>query len=393
MTEHPDRPDVPSTGSDERSEPDDRSRESAEQASSGTSAAVSETSDAAAPSPAASRAAIDAFWAWWQTFGDEAAKLVASGEPGDLERFDAEITPKVKAIHPDLSWEVHPAEAGPDAAAGRHVLTLSGGGDPRLRALTERWVRAGEASERFVFRPAHQARPASLTGTLRHHDHELDLSHAAFGVRLDRRRVRFEVAVYHPDFLFLSEEEQHDIAGIVMRLMLGEDDVARWVGPLRPAVEKPVDALPAEHVRVVVADVAERYRRPGWAEVSGMAPDGRPLVGRTLFPLRRVDFPLCELHVALAVPYKQRDRQGLPGKRAEAALRGFEEVLVGGLGDDGVLAAHITGDGSRVFHLYVDPESGATDRIAARAGEWDQGRPQLQAAADPEWNGIAAFLT
>lgn len=275
-----------------------------------------------------------------------------------------------------------------------YALAVSGGGTPELRTLAERWLRAGPGPDAtFEFYAAQQPNLGMLAATIDLDDHEIDMSHVAFGVRFDQQRARFDASIYHPDFLFIDEPAQLEIATLALGWALGEDDVTRWIGLLHLAEERPADALEASALRYVVQDTASRYPGTHWAQVTGQGPSAQPVVGATRFPLRRVDYPLFDLHLALALPYKQLTKEGMPGPKSEGALEAFQAGLDSVLGDSGVLVAHLSGAGNRVLHIRADAESSAADRVREYAAEWKQGKARLDTTDDPEWQAVGPFLT
>jgi hypothetical protein len=49
---------------------------------------------------------IEDFWGWWGSAGRAAAEAGIGG--AGFEGFTGEMTRRVKAIHPDLAWELAP---------------------------------------------------------------------------------------------------------------------------------------------------------------------------------------------------------------------------------------------------------------------------------------------
>jgi hypothetical protein len=294
-----------------------------------------------------------------------------------------EISGRVQAIHPDLQWEI-------SGAPGAAVLTLSGGGVGELRGITERWRRAAPASEGWTFHAARRAEPELLRRRLSLGDHEFDLEYVRLGMRADPNRARVHLSVYHPDFLFVPEEAQRQVAANVLVWALGEDDVARWVGEVTIATDQPVDALAPDTLTAVVDQIAEPFKEPTWLRGEGRTPRGHPAHVAVLFPLHRQDHPLCDLHVAVSLPYANSNPDRLPVAPSSTALKAFQEKL-SGLGEQAVLALSETGDGLRVFHLYADPDSGVVAELDQLAADWPEGRARVAAAPDPAWRTLAPY--
>lgn len=322
--------------------------------------------------------AIAEFWQWWPGVRERLAE--AGGEPDD--ELAGELARRVARLHADLTWEISvPPE-------GRRVLTLSGGGRDDLRTITERWVRAAPEDDSWEFRPALAADPSALDAVFRLDEHELELSHVALGVRVDARQARVNVTLYHPDFLFLPEDARQITARRALTLALGEDDVSRWIGEITPAEEKPIDALGLSALPAVTRQLSDA---PGdWLTGETRTPRGRPALVKVRFPLRRVDYPLCDTHVLVSVPYAHANPDRLPVNPSASALNDFGERLES-LGAEAMLAAYETGDDHRVFHVYADSKSGALAEIDQLAAGWQEGKVRIATRPDPKWAALGPY--
>ncbi|MFC4050817.1 DUF695 domain-containing protein [Actinomadura syzygii] len=339
--------------------------------------------------------AIGEFWEWWAQARPTIEASLAAGPdrpepetPGEGLSADAiaELSRRVHRIHSALQWEIGGDESAP-------ILTVTGGGDPELRGVTERWARAapsGAAAGGWVFHPARHADPEMLTQDLLLGDHEFDLEYVRLGMRADADRARVHVTAYHPDFLFVAEEQQIQVAVNVLHWALGEDDVARWIGRVSIATEAPIDALPPSMLPAVVEQVAEPFAEPAWLTGEGRTPRGHPSRLGARFPLHRQDYPLCDLHVAISVPYANSNPDRLPVEPSSGALRAFEKKLAK-LGARAVLAVHETGDGLRVFHLYADPDSGVISELDQLAATWSEGKAKVASTSDPGWKALSPY--
>lgn len=350
-------------------------------------------------SSAATPPAISEFWEWWaQARPTIEASLAASGAgpedaggpaPGEGLSAEAieELSRRVHRIHPDLQWEIGGADDRTPS------LTVTGGGDPELRGLAERWFRAapaGAAAGDWTFHPARRPDLEMLSQDLVLGDHEFDLEYVRLGMRADPDRARVHITAYHPDFLFVSEEQQVAVALHVLDWALGEDDVARWIGEVSISTEAPIDSLPPSMLSAVVEQIAEPFSEPAWLTGEGRTPRGHPARLGARFPLHRQDYPLCDLHVAITVPYANSNPDRLPVEPSSGALRAFEKKLTK-LGDRAVLAVRETGDGLRVFHLYADPDSGVIAELDQLAAGWGEGKAKVASTADPGWKALAPY--
>ncbi|MEU0565772.1 DUF695 domain-containing protein [Nonomuraea sp. NPDC005983] len=330
---------------------------------------------------------IAGFWVWWQESRPRVDALVAAGE---AEKLSELIAPAVNAVHPGLVWEVAP---GRNAA---HALVVTAAGDAELRSRAHRWARAAPPADLlWEFHPSRQANPQAIDLTLDVGGFEFALDKLMLGLRVPRSTPRVDIAAYHPIFGELDDDTRMDAALLALDWLLGEDDVARWVGEITPATFQPIDAVAAAHLPAVVADVASGYAEEQWALLEGQTASGAPLVATARYPLRPVDYPLFDQHIAITLPYAHRDEFGLPVGDSVAALRDFEERLGARLlklRDDAVLATHLSAEGHRVIHIYADPTGDAAIHAKELIVSWEEGEPRVDVASDPSWSAVVAFV-
>ncbi len=317
-------------------------------------------------------AAIAQFWDWWST----ARRRLEEGVPADVAD---EMAAHVRALHPDLKWEVG---SGP-------TLTLTGEGVEELRGIAERWLQSAP-DDAWDYRAARAADASKLSGKLQVDEHEFDLEYVRMGLRADAARARVDVTSYHPDFLFVADDIRLGLTRRVLDWALGEDDAARWVGDVTTVADEPMDALPPSMLPSVVEQIAAPFAQPAWLVGEGRTPLGHTARVAVRFPLHRQDYPLCDLYVSVTLPYASTNPDRLPVEPSASALRGFEESIEK-MGARAVLGAQETGDGRRVFHLYVDAESGVVAELDQLAAAWAEGRAKVSTRPDPAWDALEPY--
>ncbi|GLU46666.1 DUF695 domain-containing protein [Nocardiopsis ansamitocini] len=362
-----------------------------------------------------SAVAIDDFWSSWADVREALAASIDARTAVPAEEAQR-LDERVQRIHQGLGWEVSPApapdpadlavsfddpaalfaslESPSDASAPTpaYALTLRAGEDDDARVLAERWYRAAPEDAAWAFFPSVPADHGRLTKSTVVSDHELDLSHTSVSLRVDHASGRIEVGVYHPDFMFLPEEVQLEVAEQVTMLALGEDHVVRWISTVRPLVEKPLDPLPPTSMPSVVEQLSGIGSSGGWVTLQGRVPLRGPVQIAVRHPLHRRDYPAFSLYVQVVVGYADTDDDKLPAQSSAAALDAFALGLRGLLGNNGALLAHQTIGGQRIFHFYLDPESGVLPELQKAVAEWPEGKTQLQSALEPEWDTINQIL-
>jgi hypothetical protein len=329
---------------------------------------------------------IPAFWAWWEETRPTLDALIAADNTAGLAEA---LAPAVSQLDPGLVYEIAP---GREAA---HALVVTSAGDAELRPLAHRWAKAAPPSDLlWEFRPARQADPLASELTVEVAGREFAMERLTLGLRVPRAAARIDVAAYHPVFGDLDDDTRMDATLLALDRLLGEDDVARWVGDITTATFPPIDAVAAAHLRSVVDDVASGFDEEQWALLEGQTAGGAMLVATTRYPLRPVDYPLYDQHVEITLPYSDRDENGLPQGDSLAALREFEERLAARLARpraEALLAAHLSAEGRRVVHVYADPSGEAALHARELADGWDDA--SVAVSADPGWISVAPFLS
>ncbi|WP_017594702.1 DUF695 domain-containing protein [Nocardiopsis potens] len=363
-----------------------------------------------------SAAGIDAFWAHWPELRGALAESVDAGSALPEEAAER-LTGLVRRIHPALAWEVSsapPAGGNPledlqsslDADPGElmarlaelddpaallggdgpsYALTLRSGPDDEARIAAERWSRAAPGEPGWTFRPSLPADHEALSRPLDWNGHELDLSHTSVELRADPRRGTLTAGVYHPDFMFLPEEDQAGVAEHVVMLALGEDDYVRAIGAVRALVEKPLDPLPPTSIPSVARQLGHGS---GGALVSAEArhPVLGPLEVLLRHPVQRRDFPVFTLLLQVVLPYREADAEKQPSGASAAALEAMDSRLEEVLGADGALFLQQTGGGRREMLFYLDPESQVLPSVEEAVASWSEGRPGMKTQLDPDWS-------
>ncbi|MCW2881029.1 MAG: hypothetical protein JWQ95_5129 [Sphaerisporangium sp.] len=331
---------------------------------------------------------IAGFWAWWAEARPKAEALL---EAGDAAGLAEEIAPAVTALNPGLVWDIAPG------TTAERALIVSAAGNPELRPLAHRWALAAPpAGTIWEFHPSRQAHPAAMELTLDVGGRRFGLDELVLGLRVPNGTPRIDVSAYHPIFPDLEDETRTEAAVLALDWLLGEDEVARWVGDIVAAPFQPLDAVAAVHLPAVVADLASEYHDEQWALLEGRTAGGARLIATARHPLRPVDYPLFDQHIEITLPYAESDEDGLPTGESPAALRAFEERLadrVERLGGTAVLAAHMSAEGSRVLHVYADPSSDAAIHAKELITGWEEGAPSVDVTGDPGWIAISPFLS
>ena len=328
--------------------------------------------------------AVGAFWRWWSVAG--AGLITAAVMSGVYVDVPEIISAMVMAIHPQLRWETGPG------TRSRHRLCVSGGGDPRLRVLAERWRRAAPpATESWEFAAARQPQPDLPGVTLEGLAQPVDLALARIAVDWDDRRALTELTVFHPAFTRMGANDCRHAARLLVDWLLGEDDVQRWVGAINVSRSDPRDSQPAAVVPEFIQEVATRNPEPRWVMREAKTASGHRVIVCSLRPLRWVDHPLLDLHTAVRISYPRAVGDGLPDGKALMGLLHLEQELESVLGPRGMLVSSETSNGLRVLHYYSDSEDqNGGDSFERFAGS--RRDVQVTHTHDPGWGRVRKFM-
>jgi len=331
-------------------------------------------------------AGIDAFWTWWTQAG-AGTRLGAAIDARQLdEALLAEVNGQVQAVHPKLTWEL-----GPGAAA-KHAFTLSSGGDPELRRLTERWRRAAPpADAAWEFHPAKRAAPSFADARLQIGEHTVPLGEMRFTATLDPVRELIHVTSFHPAFAAMPDEMRGLTTFVTLDRILGEDIVQRWFGGIRISVEPLEHGAPFAMLNEAVGLLSRDAPGERFNDLRGEAPDGRPMVATINLALKRIDHLACDTHVIVDVALRDPMPDGLPDDTELDALSDIEDELEEMITGDAAYLGRETMHGRRALHWFVAADHPVRPALEAWAVAHADRDVRLTWAPDPRWQTADRF--
>jgi hypothetical protein len=329
------------------------------------------------------RLEVSRFWSRWPSFRSR----VERARRAELDDLGRQLDTAVALIDPRLCWELGRATSG-------WLLVVTANGDPQVRSTAERWLRAAPAPDpgwRFhCYRPADSG---ALSGKLQLGGREVDLADIRFRLDRDFEQARIHVTVCHPGFAALDEDARLQAVFMALDRTLGEDEVLRWIGDIDTSVSSGAESVAAAELAAEVARLARAYSVPKSVTLNDTAAGGLPVVTRTTVPIRPVDFPLYDQHVAVTVGYASAGADGLPGMATLTRLQQFEDALLAQAAGQALLAGHETHDHRRVLHLYADPVTDTAERLDGSLPAWLEGPVSVGVTLDPGWDEISQLLT
>ncbi|MEU4190679.1 DUF695 domain-containing protein [Kribbella sp. NPDC026611] len=324
---------------------------------------------------------IGAFWSWWSAAGaDEVAEAIARREPTGA---NAALTEWIGRIHADLEWEL-----GPGLHAS-HVLIVTAAGNPELRAVARRWLRAAPTSDQ-VWEYADLRRPGPAMTITFEGLPPVAIEEALVTIEPDSASIH--VGVHHPAFASLPEDVQQRVTFLILDLVLGEEMVETWIGAIETLASAPVDAVPITSLLPAVAGFAAEHTlddgSPAWKMLEGTR-DGQRVIATAEYPLRSIRRPHLDTHVAVSIGYPVVRDDGLPESEMLDELRAFEDHLTDRLGGSGNLLAHETSAGTRILHYYTDSTTPAEAQLQAATTGWPHGKVTITTHQDPAWQNVS----
>ncbi len=326
---------------------------------------------------------VTSFWQWWVAEGRALAEGSIDGRV-EAEEFAEVMTDRVRTLG-ELGWELSGGEVS------RHVLAVTSEGDPDGRAVARRVVLAAPAADAtwsYVDTRPPAADPEALVisvGGLQ----DIDFARVQVSARMESGR--FDVQLHHPAFADLPEDGRAMVTFLALDAALGEVDTELWLGEVQPVEFPPLDGFGLTALRSVVHDLKGRRLdadgRSGWVMLRGETPQG-PLVAMARSPLHPLTAPHLDTYVAVVLPYAHRTSDGLPDEGSLEPLRDFEGRLERALGTAGQVVAHLSNDGTRTLHVYVDSTAGLLPAVKDLARSWGQGTANVHEMRDPGWTAV-----
>lgn len=217
-----------------------------------------------AESEAAARAEVEArIAAWWQAFEGKATDIEALFAQRAQFDLGAWVSPRLKAIDDGLFWEF-------SRASGRWAFIVTCEEQRELQPLVERVV---SLAPKGLFCDVLDARPAELT------TFALRTVEGRFGV--DATKWTAALAPVGHGLLGVTwngaRDDEHEAAVWLTKGLLGEHEMADWVGSVAPGGRSLMSKLFGRSGRVSVSEFVEAFEAAKRGQHEAR-PDGRLLI-------------------------------------------------------------------------------------------------------------------
>ena len=288
----------------------------------------------------------------------------------------------MQAVHAKLTWEL-----GPGGTA-QHAFSLSAGGDPELRRLTARWLRAAPAPDAvWEFHPARRGTPGLAEARLQIAEHTMPLGEMRFTVTVDPHRELMNVTSFHPAFAAMPDDMRGMATFLTLDRVLGEDTVQRWLGGIRTSVEPLEKGAPFAMLIEAVGLLSRDATGERFTSLRGQAPDGLPMFATINLALKRIDHLACDTLLSVEVALFDPAPDGTPNddEDEDEALNDIEDELEEMITGDAVYFGRETVHGRRALHWFVAPDHPIRPALEAWATRHADRDVHLTWAPDPQW--------
>jgi hypothetical protein len=327
---------------------------------------------------------IEQFWAWWPS---AKGRIEASIEGGGFEpALVSEIGEHVSAIDDGLDWELGPGHAA------RHAFCISACGDAEKRRITERWLRAAPAADAtWEYHPARQGHRILAGQQLEIGGHTVELIRYFVKLTLDESKERVDITLFHPTFPEMEEQLRYTVSFLMLDGALGEDGVERWVGSIDLATTCPEDALPIPALEDAVESLAMNATGERFAILRGKDPEDNPIFVTVNRALKRIDFPLFDMHVTVDIQLLEPTDAGLTTNEEADELNAMEEALSQELGDSVAYFGRETRRGRRLLRFFAAELSRAGEVFERLKEEYPARDIQVTWTRDPSWRELQRY--
>lgn len=166
-------------------------------------------------------ARIREFWEWFEERSTRIGRLLDEGNASLLAK---EVTPKIKTLHTDLTWEIGPGKSK------EYSLTISAAKNRKLRPETSKIVSLAANNPHWEFYPARQAREVPPQVDLPNKQLTFRTENWRFHAMQDKEKRLINLFVIDHRLAEVDETDALSAVFLFLDAALGEDLVEEWVG-------------------------------------------------------------------------------------------------------------------------------------------------------------------
>jgi hypothetical protein len=193
------------------------------------------------------RERVDNFWTW---FGTVAERLSGELKDKNTAVIAEEISERVDVLGPGFAWEV-----GPEGDATS--LTLTGEGNLHRQLLTQFCIERAPKINGWKFYPSRQpdrtrAMELHISGKV------FDGKHIWVSPTVNREEEAFDLAVWHPEWQTLDDNQRWTMLFIFLDTQLGEYGTQQWIGKIEFSEAQLKEAIALPELPAFIDEVRTR---------------------------------------------------------------------------------------------------------------------------------------
>jgi hypothetical protein len=314
---------------------------------------------------------LEDFWTWWADVKDQFRDAIATELATDIPD---EITQRLKALHPDLTWQITPG------ITARHSLNVASGGSRMLRLISGRWaLGAPPADADWEYHPGRMPFDPDVISV---RGIDVDPADLRLAIEIDTLFERLNFTVSHEAFAQLDYEESRDVTLDWLDAVLGEDEVERWLGMLE-VVDYVNDAVGLDAILLKLMEAKEAFTGQSWEDGAEYYDDDvHAKINRSAKWINNLGRPL---YAEVTMASLASDDRGLPTPLEARRLDEISRQLLDGLGEYAAMVATATGDSERTLYLYLAPAEKVDEALAAWKEANGNRETNVEIAVDEQW--------
>jgi hypothetical protein len=182
---------------------------------------------------------VQQFWKWYK---EVAPRFYQTIEAGECPALANEVSAKVDELIPGFAWVFGPGENGQG-----HSFTLSGEGNVHRQLLTIFWLANAPKLSGWTFYAARQ--PGSVRGmVMETGDNKFNPLEFWITPYVNRDKQKIDIAVWHPLFDKMPEQERWRVLFLFLDEVLGEYGTQQYIGEIKHDPKRLADSIPLEEL-------------------------------------------------------------------------------------------------------------------------------------------------
>lgn len=319
-------------------------------------------------------AGIDSFWAYWNKHKPEISQAI---EDGVFQEWYDRLDSKINSIHHGMLWELAPG------FESKNMFCFVFAGDMERRVIAERCIlKAPAACEQFEYYSSKQATYAPGM-TIVNFGIDLEYDEYLISIALDVDRSEADLCVYHPAFKNFSDDVRAFFTFACLDVVLGEDDVERWISEVTYGNIPYGNSVPVSKLRDVLSPIMLPVEH-NFALLELSARDMPDMIATIDVAVKPIDHILLDNLLTIKIPLPSSS-DGMADVEFMDFLYSAEDVLTESIGEYGIFVGHETGGGFMAIFYHVNLLGPVNKIVDAWLVDCSHLEPSHHFTHDPKW--------